>query len=55
MRGPGAPVNTPAPPGEPPGGPDEPAEPAEDSPQLRRLRARIAEENRLRRWLRRAL
>lgn len=38
-----------------PGGPDEPAEPAEDSPQLRRLRARIAEENRLRRWLRRAL
>ena len=55
MRGPGAPVNTPAPPDEPPGGPDEPAEPAEESPQLRRLRARIAEENRLRRWLRRAL
>ncbi|MFD3949472.1 hypothetical protein ACFWRC_05570 [Streptomyces albidoflavus] len=48
-------MNTPAPPGEPPGGPDEAAEPAEDSPQLRRLRARIAEENRLRRWLRRAL
>ncbi|WP_371797804.1 hypothetical protein OHB02_16850 [Streptomyces albidoflavus] len=48
-------MNTPAPPDEPPDGPDESAEPAHDSPQLRRLRARIAEENRLRRWLRRAL
>ncbi|MGW4455763.1 hypothetical protein ACWEJQ_06070 [Streptomyces albidoflavus] len=48
-------MNTPAPPDEPPGGPDEPGGPAEDSPQLRRLRARMAEENRLRRWLRRAI
>ncbi|WP_165395751.1 hypothetical protein [Streptomyces albidoflavus] len=48
-------MNTPAPPDEPPGGPDVPGEPAQDSPQLRRLRARMAEENRLRRWLRRAI
>ncbi|KLJ01207.1 hypothetical protein ABZ114_14925 [Streptomyces albidoflavus] len=30
----------------------EPREPGEDSPSLRALRARITEENRLRRWLR---
>ncbi|MEY6566020.1 hypothetical protein AB8B12_13980 [Streptomyces sp. PGLac3x] len=48
-------MNTPAPPDEPPGDPDEPGGPAEDSPQLRHLRARMAEENRLRRWLRRAI
>ncbi|MEU0063580.1 hypothetical protein ABZ085_09820 [Streptomyces albidoflavus] len=48
-------MNTPAPPDEPRDGPDEPTEPVGDSPQLRRLRARMAEENRLRRWLRRAI
>ncbi|CAM5413581.1 hypothetical protein Sdia_13720 [Streptomyces diastaticus subsp. diastaticus] len=46
MRGPGARVSTPDPPPE--------DEPGEDSPLLRWLRGRMAEENRLRRWLRRA-
>lgn len=39
---------------DPPAEPDEPDAPDEDSPSIRRLRARVAEENRLRRWLRRA-
>ncbi|MEY6566337.1 hypothetical protein ACH5AU_15025 [Streptomyces albidoflavus] len=33
-------------------GPEPEPEPGEDSPSLRELRARITEENRLRRWLR---
>ncbi|WP_436738151.1 hypothetical protein [Streptomyces sp. BBFR102] len=51
-------MTTPTPPDPSPGEPDEPGEPGEPdegSPQMRSLRARVTEENRLRRWLRRAI